>query len=61
MRTIIDNSPEITIRNTEHLPKGLGTRLLLAVCAPYDGEYVAERWLRVMPPNIPRHKVVIRF
>jgi hypothetical protein len=61
MRTIIDNCPEIKITNTAQLPRGLGARLLLAVKSPYEGEYVAERWLRKMPETTPSHKVVIRF
>lgn len=61
MRNIIDYCREITITNTEQLPRGLGAKLLLAVKSPYDNEYVAERWLRKMPAAIPSHKVVIRF
>jgi len=61
MRTIIDNSDEITIKNLEQLPNGLGCNLLLVIESPYVGEYAAKRWLRKMPKTTKRCEAVVRL
>lgn len=60
-RTIIDNSPAITITNLEQLPPGTGCKYLLVIESPYAGEYAAKRWLRKMPAKTSRIEAVIRF
>ncbi len=60
-RTIIDNSPELRITNTDQLPRGLGCRFLLVLESPYPGEYIAKRWLRKMPATTARCEAVVRL
>lgn len=61
-RKIVDyNKDTVKITNLGALPKGLGAQWLLAVESPYDGEYVAKRWLRKLPATTGRCEVVIRF
>ena len=61
MRKIIDYTPELTIKNTEQLPRGLGCRLLLVLESPYPGEYVAKRWLHKMPATTARCEAIVRM
>ena len=61
MRSILDyDRASMRITNLEHLPRGIGARLLLVIDSPYAGEYVAVRWLRKMPTTTRRLHHVLR-
>ena len=62
MRRIIDYDPKATkITNLDQLPTGLGLNLLLVIDSPYDGVYIAKRWLRKMPKTTKRCEAVVRL
>lgn len=61
MRSIIDFSPELVIRNLDALPRGTGCRFLLVIESPFPNEYVAKRWLRKLPATTARCEHVVRF
>ncbi len=60
--SIIDYDREATkIMNTESLPRGLNAPFLLVVLSPYDGVYIAKRWLRKLPARVSNVERIIRF
>lgn len=59
---IIDYCPEsVKVDNLDALPRGAGCQYLVVIDSPYDHEYIAKRWARVMPKSLGRAERVIRF
>ena len=62
MKNIIDYERDnMTIKNLNQLPRGLGAKLLLVIDSPYPGEYIAKRWLRKMPTSTARGESILRL
>jgi len=62
VRRIIDYDREATkITNLDQLPSGLGLNLLLVIDSPYEGVYIAKRWLRKMPATTRQGEAIVRL
>lgn len=56
----IANTPDLDVRNMEHLPPGVGASYLL--CLKGKGNtLIAKQWKRKRPEPIPYRHVLIRF
>lgn len=58
---MIDYDRSQTITNLEQLPKGTGAKYLECIEGQAYGTYIAAKWRRTPPANLPRGRVLIRF
>lgn len=61
IRIIDYRAGETKILELHRLRAGLRRRLLLVIDSPYDGVYIAKRWLRKLPAKTRRNETIIRL